>query len=99
MAHICNHECAILNAKVGMGEIGQHSDHLVLISEGSDQWADRPASSEIVQQFQFILNSQRATGDIDLLQCDKFRFLPSGLLAFKPPSFGWRLRIVVLGGC
>ena len=51
MAHVCNHECAVLNAKVGMGEIGQHSNHLVLVSESSDQRADRPASSEIVKQF------------------------------------------------
>lgn len=51
MAHICNHECAVLDTKVGMGEVGQHSNHLILVSESSDQRANRPASSKVVQEF------------------------------------------------
>lgn len=99
MAHVCNHEGAVLNAKVGMGEIGQYSYHLILVSESSDQRADRPASSEIVQQFQLVLDPQRATRDIYLLQRNEFCFFPPCWLVFHSPSFGWRLRIVILGWC
>jgi len=67
MAHVCNHECAVLNAKVCVREVGQHCNYLVLVSEGRDKRTDRSASSEIVQQFELVLNSQRATCDIDLL--------------------------------
>lgn len=37
MAHVCHHERAVLDAKVGMGKVGKHSNYLILKPEGSNQ--------------------------------------------------------------
>lgn len=90
MAHICHHECAILNAKVGMWEVWQHGHDLILESKCRDQWAHGSTASKIVQKLQFILNSNWATGNVDLLQRHISGFLVSGMLSFNSASFGGR---------
>lgn len=49
MAHISNHERAVLDAKVGVRKEGQNCDHLVLMPESRDQRAYILASSKIMQ--------------------------------------------------
>lgn len=48
MTHIRNHKSAILDAKIGMGKEGQDCHNLILMSECSNEWAHRFASSEIM---------------------------------------------------
>lgn len=67
MAHVCNHECAVLDTEICMWEVGQHGNHLILVSEGRDERANRPATSKIMQEFELVLDSQRATCDVDFL--------------------------------
>ena len=48
VSHICNHECSILDPKVGMGKEGQDCYDLIVVSESSDERAYRSASSKVM---------------------------------------------------
>lgn len=48
MSHIRNHKSPVLNAKVGMREVGQDCHDLIMVSEGRDERANRSATSKIV---------------------------------------------------
>lgn len=76
MAHVCHHKCAILDAKVGMWEVRQYCDDLILKPERSNQRAHGSAAAKVVKQFQLVLNSNGAACDIDFLQCHISSFLP-----------------------
>ena len=67
MPHVCDHEGTILYAKIGVREEGQNSHNLILVTKGCDQWAYRTTPSEIMEQLQFILDSDWTAGHIDLL--------------------------------
>lgn len=45
MPHVRNHECPVLNAKVGMRKEGKDRYDLVLVSERCDERTHRSASS------------------------------------------------------
>ena len=49
MAHVCHHEGAVLDAKVAMWEVGQHSNDLVLKPKGSDQRTHRSTAPKIME--------------------------------------------------
>lgn len=59
-------------AKVCMTEIGKNSNDLVRVSECCDQRANRVASFQIGEKFQFVENSGRTACNIDLLDSNIF---------------------------
>jgi hypothetical protein len=89
MSHIGDHECAILNAKVGMGKERQDSHNLVLVPESCDQRAHGPAPPKVMEQLQLVLDPQRTAGNVDLLQCNISRFSPFGDRLLHSPSLCW----------
>ena len=79
MAHVRNQERAVLYTEIGVPKERQYRDYLVLVPESCDERTHRSAPSQIMQQFQFILNTEGAAGDIDLFQRNVSRlFLLAG---------------------
>ena len=56
-----------------MLEMGQHSYHLILMSESGDERTDGLAAFQVVEQFELILYPYRAACNIDLLDSDVSR--------------------------
>lgn len=96
MAHVRNHESAILNAEVAMRKVGQHCHNLILISKSSDKRADRSTSSKIMEQLELILDPMRTARDVNLLQRNVAALLPSHRLALDASPFGRRCCPAVL---
>lgn len=69
MAHVCHHKRAVLDAKIGVGEVWQDRNNLVLESKCSDQRTHGFTAAEVMEQFELVLNPNWAARDIDLLQC------------------------------
>jgi hypothetical protein len=90
MAHVRNHEGAVLDAKVGMWKEGQHSNDLVLVSKCCDERAHRFTPSQVMEQLEFVLNPNRAACNIYLLQRHEARLLPPHRFALNAPPFGGR---------
>ena len=59
-------------AEVGVSEVGKDSNDLVGVSEGGDEWADGIASSEVVEEVEFVVDSSWAACYVDLLDGDVF---------------------------
>lgn len=91
MAHVCHHKRAILNAKVGMRKVGQHSYNLVLVAEGCDQGTHGFAPSKIMEKLQFVLDANWAAGNIDLLQRHIARRFASSGASIYPAALGRRI--------
>lgn len=87
MAHVCHHKCAVLDAKIGMWEVGQNRNDLILKSERSDQRTHGSTAAEVMKQFQLVLNPNGAARDIDLLQCHESGLLASARFSVDSPSF------------
>jgi len=87
MAHVCHHECAVLDAKVGMWEVGQDRNDLILKSESSDQRTHGFTAAEVMEQFQLVLNPDWAARDIDLLQSHESSWLTSSWFSIDSSSF------------
>lgn len=93
MAHVGDHKCAILNAKVRVSKVRQDSHDLVLMSKRSYERAHGLAAPEIMKQLEFILNSKRATCHVDFLKSNISRLLSLagyGMLSFilQSPALG-----------
>ena len=56
-AHIGDSKVAKVLAEVGVTEVWQDCDDLVLMTESSDQGTDSIAASKIVEQFELVLNT------------------------------------------
>lgn len=74
MSHVRDHKSAILDAKVGMGKVGQDRHDLILMSERGNERAHGFASPEIMQQLKLILDSEGTTCHVDLFQSNIVRF-------------------------
>jgi len=99
--HVSDHEGAILNTEVGVREVGQDGDDLVLVSECGDEGTHGFASPEVMQQLQLVLNPEGAARHVDLLQRDIFGFpavsgpRPAAVVT-QSPSFRRRSRPFII---
>ena len=80
MPHILHHKRAVLLPEISMGVVWNDSHDLVLMSKRCDQRADVLGVPQLIQEFQFILDSRRTTGHVNLFQ--RHVFLSPGSLRF-----------------
>ena len=86
-AHAGDGHAAEVVPEVAVLKVGENSDHLVMMPEGSDEGADRFAAAEVVEQVEFVEDSEGAACYVYFLDGDVAGGLLFGLR--EPGPRGW----------
>lgn len=78
-AHIADFHISEILSEVPVLEVWENGNDLVLVSEGGDEWAHGITISEVMEEIEFVKDSNGTAGDVDLLDSDISRSGFAGL--------------------